>query len=362
MLYYAVFLFSGMLFSTYKQKNEVVRRIGVALSVIVPSIMAGARYRVGTDWDNYNYNMTLMRTISFHEVFHHRLLSNGEFGYKLIVKLLSYLFSNEVIFGLIALATLGFIANALIQEYKEYQITIAYIMFLFIYFGNSFNLMRQTLAAAIIFWGMKYIFRNDFIHYYITVFCAFLIHFTALFAIPLFYIWNKKERKALNIKQYLPVIGLFSIFVLLWRVILRIALGYGNAFIGKFAIYLSDNEGKNRDFYLKGIIFLFLLIMFFYTSMRSEKIKMFLQMGLLNIIIGTTGFYITFFKRLGIYYEMPVIILIAALSKGFRKESRIIVNIISCMVVMAYFALLYYFIGDSKIIPYTPITLNKGIE
>lgn len=352
--YIVIFSISTLLFSFYKCENVSVRWIGVFLSVLIPSIVAGLRYQVGTDWDNYSYNMTLIRSLSFYDVFHNSILSNGEIGFLFIVKILSYCFNNEFIFGIFAFATLAFISNALIREYTEYNISIAYWIFLFIYFSNSFNLMRQTLAVAIVFWGMKYVYKKNrkrYIYIIIVLF-AFLIHFSALIALPIYFLWNRKKERALNMRIYIPFAVCVGIFVVFWRNILQIFLNFGNVFISKYSKYMNNNSGKNRDFYLKALIFITILILFYGTKVKDEKIKLFLQMSFINLLICTTGFYITFFKRIGMYYEMPVIILIAATTRTFYKDYKVAINVISSVAVIVYFTLVYYIIGDSNIIPY----------
>lgn len=352
LLYIFVFSISTFLFSKYRSRNWLWRRFCIMAAIVIPSVFAGMRYRVGTDWDNYYFSMTIIRNTPFWELLSNTSIANAEYGYKVLVKLLSYVGGNGFIFGMFAFLTLLFMADALIKEYKEKNTTLAYFMFLFIYFGNSFNLMRQTLAAAIVFWGMKYLFSDKLANFIVVCLVAATIHMTALLAIPISILWNRKEKKAAKYSYFIPFAIIVGILVIFWRNILIRLLGMRFSFIQKYSIYLENNIARNRDFYVKLLVFIVLFFVFNLSIERDEKDKLYLEMGIVNLLIGTTGFYITFIKRLGIYYEIPVIIMISSVNKIFERNSRKFVNIAIGILIICYFILVYFIIGDSKIIPY----------
>jgi len=322
------------------------------MAIVLPAIVAGARYHVGTDWDNYNYNFTLIRSLTFDGILQHKLLSNSEIGFKIVVKILSFIGNNELIFFFFALMTIVFVADTLLKEYVEYDITISYFMFLFVYFSNSFNIMRQTLAVAIVFWGMRKIYNGKFIEYFIIIICATMIHFTAIVAIPIYFLWNKRKSRTIKNKFFIPFFCVVGVMVLFWRQILGVVQKLGSPFIAKYLIYLENNNARNRDFYVKVLFFLSIFLLYNVTKIKDEKMKLFLQMGSINLLIATTGFYITFFKRLGLYYEMPAIILVGAINKLFESKSRVLINVFLEFLIILYFILVFHVIGDSQIIPY----------
>lgn len=51
--YLFLFLVSTIFFSGYKSKRKIVRYIGISVSIILPAVIAGKRYKVGTDYMNY---------------------------------------------------------------------------------------------------------------------------------------------------------------------------------------------------------------------------------------------------------------------------------------------------------------------
>ena len=352
--YIIIFLLSVFLFSQYRNKNKLFGELCVFLSLIILSVVAALRYEVGTDWGNYNWDMSYLRNIPFIAIVQgDPVAAKLEIGYVLLVKLLSLFFNNNWIFGIIAYITLAFVADALIKQYSNYDVTLSYMMFVFIYFANSFNIMRQTLAAAIVFWGMQYVFAKKPIKYATIIFISSLIHLSAVFAIPIYFFWNKRNNCPMRRKTFLLIASIAFLFVISWRKLLSVIIYLlPGSFVQKYWIYLGNNNARNRDFFVKLFVFIVILLLNHCSKMKNEKNRIFIQMGAINLILAITGFYLTFFKRCGLYYEMPIIVLIGAIEKGFVKQSKSVVNIAIGLAIIVYFIVLYYMVGSSEIIPY----------
>ena len=348
--YILSFLTSAYFFSYYKKEHTIVRWIGIIIATVIPSLIAGLRYNVGTDWSNYYYILKVIKNTPVKELLTNSFW-NVERGFLLLSKALVSLGGVPFAFGGIAFITLLIVEVTLIRDYPEYNITLAYFIYLFTYFTQSFNIVRQILALSFVFAGMKYVFESKPIKFLWMIAIATSFHRTSLIAIPIYLMWNREQSKALSTPKFLGVAAAASVIVVFWRAILRNLLGYGGIFI-KYIGFLNDNVARNRDFYVKVIVFVVIYIIHKRMQDEDEKHKMFLQMGFINLLIGTTGFYITFFKRIGLYYEIPIILLLTSLENAFTEKSKTIWNVTISVVVIFYFILVSFILGHNEVFPY----------
>lgn len=347
--YISIFTMSALLLGRYKKS-----KLFWAMAIIIPSLMAGLRMNVGTDWSNYNYDMTIIRNTSFTNVLTGNIpLNKMEYGYMLIVKTLSFVLDNKGIFFFFSFLTLVFITKGLIEQYGEYDIGLAYFVYLLVYFSSSLNIMRQSLAVAVVFWAMKYVFDNNWKKYIITcLLVMILFHFSAILAIPIYFLWNHKWNTSLDMVRFFKYFVVVLAVVLCWRpIVIKLANG-GFSYINRYLVYTYGNDVSNRDFYMKILILAVLCVIHIATKINDPKETFAIQLGMINILIAITGFYVTFVKRIGLYYEIPILYIICNFQKHFATISKKIEKILVVIFAIMYFVLVYYILGQSEIIPY----------
>ncbi len=352
-IYIFVYAFSTMLFSFYKNRNTALRYLCVFLAVLIPAVFAGARYHVGTDYKVYDRNFTYIRSIPLKSVIlNDTALQSTEYGFLVLTKLLTYLGSNKVVFGFLAFIMSGLVAVSLVKEYRGSYISAGYFMYLMIYFTTSFNIVRQGLALAIVFWGYKYIFKHQFGKYVLVICIAALFHYSTFIALPAYFFWNHKRNRAMDRSKFSVVLIVASFLVIFWRRLYMLAVDLGFPWIGKYVDYLKNNHARNRDFFIKALLGAVVIILYTRLNKKNEKIKALIQMYMINILIAFTGFYITFVKRLGLYYEIPAIVLVSTIPKWFERKSQYMAYMLCILAVVIYFTLAFYITGDADIIPY----------
>lgn len=348
--YIATFSVSGLLFSQYKSKRKIIRIAGVSLSVLIPAIVAGLRYNVGTDYDNYNNMFTALRSIKLSEV--HLHFQNIEKGFIFISKLLVIIFDNKVVFGIWALIILAILVLTLLRQYSQFDLTLCYVLFLFLTFSDSFNILRQCIAAVIVFYGFKYIFDNKPIRFLVIIVISSTIHFSALFAIPLWFLWNHKKTIIINYKKLGFVLMAACVAVVVWRPVLRFAMSIGIPFVDKYASYLSDRESSNRSFFVMLATLIVVLFTVRFLKCIDERTKFFIVAYAIGVIIESIGFYMPFAKRANLYYTIPLPMILSILPQSFTKNSRIIVKVCIVLYVIVQFIITAYILKQADLIPY----------
>mgnify|MGYP003291304467 CR=1 FL=1 len=123
-----------------------------------------------------------------------------DLGYPIFVKLTQFL-CDDFTFFMFLTATIFLVPFSLII-YRYVKSNLGIILSFLIYFSlytnivNSF--MRQAIALGIILYGVKYIINSNWKKYYFILAIAFVIHSSAVLAIPLYFLTKfVKSRKLL---------------------------------------------------------------------------------------------------------------------------------------------------------------------
>lgn len=348
--YIVMFSVSAAIFKLYTNKNRIVSKIGRILAISIPTFIAAFRYQVGTDYSNYDYLFTYIRNNSWEKVLSNTI--KWETGFKILVKVLTEIGDNRFVFGALAFLTLAVITYTLRTDYGYYGMVLSYFVYLFFYFPAALNIVRQSLAVAIVFYSYKFIFENNKYKYFLFILLAASIHTSAIVALPVYYLWNHKKNKAISTRTALTVISISVCFVCMWRSILQIVLSFGWSFGRKFTYLLENNNGMNRDIFVKLIMLAVFITAFKKLRKLDERNAFFVYLFALNCIVSFTGYQITFFKRIGMYFEITLLVLVGWLPRIFTKSSKIIVQSAVIAAFLIYFYLGSYLLGHGDIIPY----------
>ncbi len=348
--YIILFFISGLFFKLYSCKNGITKGIGMFMAVLLPSFMSAIRFQVGTDYSTYDYIFTYIRNHTWREVLEANI--KWEIGFKVLVKILAALGNNSFIFGVLSFSTL-YITIMALKYYKKCDLSLSYTAYLFFYFWGALNIVRQSLALAIVFYAYHYIFENNKKKYFLYVILAYLIHTSAIITLPIYLMWNHKKNKVISVKLQILILSIFVIGTIMWRPILQIILESGWKFANKFTYLLNNNNGMNRDIFVK-LIMLAIFLVWYQRYKRIDKCnELFIFLFIFNCIIGFTGYQITFFKRIGLYFEVPGIVLIGEVPYFFNANgSRTIIKFITTIMLCLYFVLVAYILGHGEIIPY----------
>jgi len=213
----------------YLNRNSKLGKFFFFLAVFVVSVLAGVRDdNIGTDISFYAkpvFNSALRSSNLLEFILE---CSYVEPLYCVTAYVVSrftsdihwlYFFSGFIIY---------FFVMKGIQNYRrQISITVAWIVFLFLYYCDTLNIMRQFMAVAIAFWGFKYVFSKKYIRYIIVTAVACLFHNTALISFLIFAVYlilNKRNTFFMRVVLVLgaALIGIFYSVVLEWLVNLGI--------------------------------------------------------------------------------------------------------------------------------------------
>ena len=160
-------------------------KVKLLIIAFILIFFAGVRYNVGADYIQYALN--------FKDYCIQDLLLNGEPGIRIIARLVAKFYNDSAgMFFCMSVITIGLCVLTIARHSPYFLISILLYIFLGCW-HESFNSVRQSAAAAILFYGHTFIEERKFIKWLIICFIGYLFHTSAIVFIPLYFIpYNKK--------------------------------------------------------------------------------------------------------------------------------------------------------------------------
>lgn len=193
------------------------------LALVPPAIVAGIRdLTIGTDIGNYGeFNFTkACQFNSLIEYIRYIKKANGvEAGYSILNYVVSrFTDSISVFFFILNFLTLFFILLALYQFRDKHFITWGILGYYLIFWGTSLNVMRQSMAAAIVLFAVSILINQEYSWHticktMILIILASTVHQTAYLALIIIVIYAilRKQSKYISISWMIIAILLFFV-------------------------------------------------------------------------------------------------------------------------------------------------------
>ncbi|MFI3164498.1 MAG: EpsG family protein [Bacillota bacterium] len=364
-LIFYLIAFCSVILLSFIQDEKMMQegKYSKLLSFIIVAILvviSGARYRVGTDYSNYlSYsnklaNMSIIEYVREGEV---------EIIFFAICKIAAFVNEPNVMFALMALITVLFAYKGIMEHCGKISLGFALLIYVFVLFPTSFNIIRQCAAVAVIFYAYKYIGDRKLKQYFLFVLFATFIHSTAIIMLPMYLMGGNgvtlKSERGLNINLlkvvlYVVIIGVTIFFQ-------DILSMFSNVnFLADYAMYSDEvSGGNNREIYLKLIIFMSAILfrkeLIAYDS-RNAIIILFFGIA---VIFGFVGFVNPFTKRIALYFDITQVIILSSYIKMAKdKTTKVIFAGLIVTYSIGYFIIGYYIWGQAGIFPYQTIFAN----
>ena len=332
--------------------NIKVRLICKLLLILVPTILAGIRYNVGTDFLTYIKMYDNLKGIECIDYFtKYAAIFDIEPSFYIISRF-AYLFfdSVKVVFYIYELIIVIFVVSALERFNVRKMLPLSIYIFFLYFIPISFNLIRHTAALAIIFYALSYFYEEKYFKFIIYVFLATLFHKTAIiFFLVLFFIPSKNEKiNTMKIKIY-------YIMIVLSPLILNITM----RFIKYIPFLSSYFEKYNVNFNNSGFGFLIFILPtmlpIIYMWKKGEKqniIQSTMNVYLLTIPLSYLGYYLSWAGRMADYtWLLEIVLLPWLLTKQNQKEKKYIL-LYFILFYLFYYIYMYMFLGNNEIFPY----------
>lgn len=186
MIYIACFLASTLMaYLASRSKNRGVIILCSAVSILIPCILGGLRdYGVGTDTRIYAEE-DCQRALNAPDFSSFLAARRQELGYSaLCYAIMKTLGHTNWCYFAYQVITLSCVYAGLYKQRRRISFPFALLVWFFIYYSVTYNIMRQYMAASIIFVGFDKLEDRHYFKFMLHIGVAFLFHKSALLALP----------------------------------------------------------------------------------------------------------------------------------------------------------------------------------
>lgn len=315
--------------------------------LIIPIVVAGIRYNVGTDFITYTNNMSWLQGVSVGDY-----LSDFS-GYLeptfYVFTQLAYLINYpQLIFFIYGTISIAFLYKAIRLSGINHAALI-YFLLLVITFPMSFNMMRQYAAIAVATYATVLLFKGHRRKYILFTALASLLHISALVNILAYIVYRRttdKKRYVISANKFI-----FGIAAILTTSLL---VGYG---LQKYSyLFNSPVVTANLNFIPRLLMFMTVLTLWYGSRATYKKYKLFIKLGALGISLGIIGFFIPYGDRISLYFfPLTIILLPTSIHSLMPDGKKHLMSFAVVSIGIVYFIASYYILGSHDIIPYKTI-------
>ena len=281
-----------------------------------------------------------------------------ESGYVLFNAVIRVFTNNFEVYHAVWAFVVLLLIYSTIFRYREYiHPGLAVFGYANLFYIQSMDLMRISLAAALMFWGYRFIEKNSYWKYGIVILLAMTIHTSAIISfLPLMIVVFIRQRGYLFLKSL--VLGLFLVVVY----VLRNSI-FGSLFGYQ---YLANNQVRFGSAAFVYYVPLILLLIYIYRKKlffsdedvsRGNLLFIFTMSG---FVINLMSYIVTAAGRLSCYFMIPYMILPSYFLYLLKqKHSKYLHKIIFVVCIIAFIAfrgyMLFEYLQTDATAPYTNI-------
>lgn len=333
-LFYLCILLFSLLFSFVAQtsKNSMIKKISVLFLVSIISLAAGMRgVSVGKDTAAY-YRIIELTSIDFTSY------NYLEIGFRILINSLSYIAREpKYVILIISFITNALIISTLWKFRAKVSFTISVFCYITMFYFETFNILRQWLAIALIFFAFRYLFKSQYLIYVFFVIVAYLIHVSAIIGlvfIPIVMLVSKK----ISFKN--KIFTVVSLFILL--ILINYFMSFNNVFEKYQDNYLQHSLNVNLGLYF--YVRLFIILFTIYTIIKKDYSdielsfnKQILIISIFGLLMSTLGYMYMFVGRISTYATSFDIILFSIICR--TKSNSLMIKILVIIIGLYLFYL-----------------------
>lgn len=335
----------------FYKKNKIC----AVLAILLPMLVAGFRFNVGTDYAAYYEMYNQVSNESSSEIMSRLRSGASEPLILLVISLCgNVLFGHWLFFAFFALITALF----LYLSFKKFDEKMAWLLYsgaMLILFPLSFNAMRQIAAISVItFVLMNIIFDKEkrYLHYFLFTLLAVSIHYSTILFLPVLLVPLIAIKTNYKRLSFLITIALGVALVVLpplTTLILEAGIlpdKYANTFMQ------YESAAISFDLLIIGIIAVLAFITRkHFNSYTKETNRIVMTMMSCAVFYAGLGLFSAYIGRMADFF-WPINIIALWLIIDRLEDKPQTKMIIFLIIPILYFVASYIIMGNSQIIPY----------
>lgn len=366
LIYLCVFGASCLLVAASdKMKLKINKYLLLVIAVILPSILAGCRdYSIGTDVLVYG-NIWFKRAVAANDLFWYvNWGAHSSLGiiYPLINYIVSRFTNNAHWFYFI----LSLITNVLVFKaaynnkdiVKPIYVISAYY---FLYYNQSLNILRQSLALSLAALSFSYIRKNDVVKFAITTVAAIMTHTSAVMLVIAYIIYRFMQSRYWRLYQPL-IAALTFIVVIFFNSITNLFINIGIV-SERYQIYTQTEYrggGIVRLILFCIPYFLILWVLIDKNKINKNQESIIIRAGQCYCLISTFGtllaFRMTYVTRILYYFDILLLFIIPyAFNRSkvqIKFHNKNYNMLISVLIAFVFWIVVFVIRNSGETIPY----------
>ena len=331
-------IFSGLVENIQRNKNvEFLKEkktysyyFGL-LTIIILILVAGLRWRVGTDYWTYARNYS-----EYADNWWQSLLNYSEPGIRTLAALSSFIYDDSAtMFFIASLITVGLSVWTMFKYSNTFSLSILLYIFVGAWHG-SFNGVRQYLACAILFAGHRYIIKREFRKYFLIVFLASTFHISALSMIVLYFVPRRQlKHKDIILLGIFIILGL-SLYDPALELVNNVLMNSNRNPLSTENSYLTQQVSILRIGVMVAPTILYLIIN------PKDKLRLednfYINMLFINASVYIITMNSAYFARFAIYTNIYIALGFPKIFKGVDKKLSLFIIYIALILYAAFWS------------------------
>ena len=356
LLYYFVVISSSFTaWFTGMFKNDKTSRLPKIMffsAIIIPTIVAGLRNGVGTDF--FSYTRVYDQLFYFYPNMISAITdSRFEPGWVILNYLVRYIFGDvQYLFLVSALLTWIFGFKAIYDNRNHISVGIAVLILLCTTYNMSFNIVRQILALTAVMMAIKPMLDNKKWKFILTVLFASSFHFTALVFLPAYWIVNSKTQGRSRFKKLIvPMLAVGLVFFF------QPIFNFVSSNFQVFETYRNYNVGFSgfsvTAIALKIPVVLLIMLNLRKLKMNNNPMHKLSILFIIGIILMILSSYSPYLNRISFFYDVTQVFIVSAIIRSQTdKYEKFFYSYAIIIYYVARFTYFYLISGDAGTIPY----------
>ena len=316
---------------------ERPRWFGYFLVALLFSLVAGFRSGGVGDTGIYLYYYKIPLETGFWNSIDHALHLK-EPAYSVFTVILKTISMNPVMFTMATSIITCFLFIRTIWKYTDYFEMGVVIFFCYDFYMFALNGIRQFMASAIIFAGIKWLLNGNWAKYFILILFASAIHSSAIFMIPIYFLVHRRAWSLGTSALLVLGVGLFTIFPL---VLPQLSEMLSDTAYSKYTGDLLESSAGGGSNYIRVLIAAVPMALAYLSRRRLHDFwpqsDIIVNMSIMNFLILLVSTYNWLVARLA-FYTIPFNALLVPLiiSKSFEGRTKKVMYLITTILFVAY--------------------------
>jgi len=334
------------------KKSQAKWLLGALTCVLI--LFVGLRFHTGADW--YIYHKIFDASLSSKNI-------NTEYGYLLLNKLFKFVFNNYYVLQFAATMFVGISFYKLYKKNSEYPIVSLSLCVWILFFSILTAQVRQSIALAIIIFATSYIFDRKPIRFFAAIFVASFFHISAVFAIPLYFLY-KNFNKAVLVILMLTAQVFYFFSEITEALVLFIAPHLPGRQSELAEVYMDSYFNRQVEF-STGLFYLGQMVLSIFTVLfvnpKNKKEAFFVNSLVIFVILKGFSNGLVIIGRLEPYFLVYAIIAYTYLFDVRIKRLRSVYLITACVLLLFFAAPFIRTTHNTAIDPLTNRPANYAI-